>query len=105
MDQDRGLTEALRDIYEPRLEALRQELPEGAGFSLPLFMAPSTEYLESRLRLLIVGKETHGWYSHLHEREKYPDAASVQREYLNFALGEGYKKKPFWQGALELQRS
>jgi hypothetical protein len=35
MDQDPELTEALRGIYEPMLEALRQELPKDAGFSLP----------------------------------------------------------------------
>jgi hypothetical protein len=67
MDQDLELTEALRGIYEPMFEALRKELPRDLGFSLPLFMAPSTEYRESKLKLLIVGKETHGWYSHLHD--------------------------------------
>jgi hypothetical protein len=105
MDQDPELTGALRGIYEPMLEALRQELPRDAGFSLPLFMTPSTEYRESKLKLLIVGKETHGWYSDLHDLEKYPDATSVQQEYTNFALGEGYRKTPFWQGTLELQRA
>jgi hypothetical protein len=105
VDQDPALTEELRGIYEPVLEGLRQELPAGAGFSLPLFMAPSAQYRESELRLMIVGKETHGWCSHLHDVENYPDAASVQKEYTSFALGEVYMKSPFWQGALGLQRA
>ena len=96
------MDEELEQLYRSRWDALSKAIPTGCGMSTPLLAAVPREYENSKIRLLIIGKETHSW---LDERSlEAPDPVEELRKgYRQFARGKKWKS-PFFQAARKLQK-
>lgn len=61
-DQARAMNAALLPVYSALLEELRQLAPQVNGrLSAPLVLDVPPGYVESRVRRMVIGQETHGW--------------------------------------------
>lgn len=85
----------LRDLFNPEL---RKQM------SLPLFMHVFPEYEKLESKVMVVGKETYGWYGNLAETEKL-FAEKIVENYKTFELGRTYYNSPFWRFSKKLYRS
>ena len=97
-----NLNSELQKIYKPYYEELKKranELPDET--SCPLLMHVFDEYEQSKVKILIVGKETNSW-ENLKASLRLED---IIEKYQEFELGHGYipkngKKRtlcsPFW---------
>lgn len=84
----------LVDLYNSKKNEFKlvYEKYKNENINGPFLMSPSSSYLSSKTRFLVVGQETAGW-------EKFDDGVeSLLSLYENFNVGENYKKKgsPLW---------
>lgn len=56
----------------------------------PFLMSPSNLYFNSKIKLLVVGKETYGWPCHAN------DISLQMSKYEEFNVGQFYYSSPFW---------
>lgn len=71
--------------------------------SNPLLAAVPEGYERSQTRLLVVGKETHGWWGHWDEGKDRDEVAVLRAKYSSFERGRNHHS-PFFQAASALQR-
>jgi hypothetical protein len=89
-----AMKSALRKHYDALWPQLHQTLPTDQGVSQPLLISIPERYLSADLRLMIVGKETHGWEGHLGEALGNDPVGELQRRYSAFELGKTWNS-PF----------
>jgi len=92
----------LTPLYEDTWVKLNATLPKDRGISNPLFIHVPDAYETAQLKLIVIGKETHGWFSNLGD-PNYTTEKLIEG-YREFNLGKKYIKSPFWQASHELQR-
>jgi hypothetical protein len=101
------MDEELEQLYRTRWDVLSKAIPHGLKMSNPLLAAVPPDYECSKTRLLIIGKETHGWG--LWDDESHVDRVAWLRDcYRDFGRGRDVRGRkhnsPFFQAASELQR-
>jgi hypothetical protein len=101
MEQDAN--KQLSSLYEDYLKRLSNlfDLHERHDYSLPLFMEVFPEYRNVAMKLMIIGKETNGWYSTLADDEMM-NVEKIVECYRKFELGKGYYHSPFWRFSKKL---
>jgi hypothetical protein len=53
----------LAERYRPHLESWRQLKKANPGISIPMFLKTTPAYFTAKPRLIVVGQETHGWFT------------------------------------------
>ncbi len=97
------IQQQLDQLYEDTWKRLLTELPADRGISNPLFINVPDGYETAKIKLMIIGKETHSWATEL---QALDPAVKQLTDFLQrlFAWGRSTFGGPFWQGAHELQR-
>jgi len=103
----------LKPIYDAYysyiLDFLKSKNAYHRNISFPLFIEPFPEYFDSKVKLMIIGKETFSWPASvnlpvLRDGILNPNIVElVLRNYSYFELGKG-KHSPFWQFCRKLNR-
>ncbi len=65
----------------------------------PFLTSPGERYRNSKIRLLIIGQETNGWYDIQSKIE------GLMNVYEEFNLGEKYYSSPFWNVTRKVERA
>jgi hypothetical protein len=94
----------LTALYHETWPKLNSVLPKDRNISNPLFIHVPEAYETAKLRLVIVGRETHGWHSHLGDPAYPTDPDMLIAKYQKFDLGRDYVSSPFWWAAHNLQK-
>jgi hypothetical protein len=100
-------------MIQPLLDALYQDtwvklnatLPKDRLISCPLFIRVPDAYEAARFKLVVIGRETHGWKCHLGDPAYEITPEELIEHYRKFNLGENYVESPFWWAAHQLQRN
>jgi hypothetical protein len=99
MDSEAKVTEMngrLRNIYQPYLQFLKKEFTaEAKHVSLPLFMQIDSSYLQSRFKILFVGKELEEWFGNISKEEMF-NVESLMNIYKDYETA-GRNDSPFWR--------
>lgn len=97
------LQSQLSALYQETWPKLNALLPKDRGISNPLFIHVPPAYETAALKLVIIGRETHGWLAHLGDPQCQTDPAALIEKYRVFDLGRNYVSSPFWWAAHALQ--
>lgn len=63
---------------------------QSSNLNGPFLMSPGSSYCDQKIRLLVIGKESFGWYKEI-------DNPEIQmKNYENFILSSDSKGSPFW---------
>ena len=78
----------LEELYKSKIptkefKSIIEKFPE-RNLMGPLLMSETKEYLNSKIKLLIIGQQTNGWGYHSENIEQ------GMNDYVNFNLGEKY---------------
>src|ERR1700730_10010859 len=102
------MDEELERLYRSRWNALSKAIPNESKMSNPLLAAVPSEYENSKTRLLIIGKETHGWCGIWDDKSHVDRIAWLRDRYQAFGRGRNARGKkhnsPFFQAATKLQK-
>jgi hypothetical protein len=94
----------LASLYEDTWVKLNAILPKDRGISNPLFIRVPDGYETARIKLMVIGKETHSWWWTFGDPNHPATPDKLINSYSDFNLGEKYVKSPFWWASHELQR-
>ena len=94
------LNQQLTDAYQKALDGFKGFAGDGRVSAPHLLQVPAV-YTATKLRLMVVGKQTDGW------GEGYDPAnvSALMRGYADFNLGGKWRRTPFWQAAHQLYRN
>jgi len=95
---------ALRARYATALGAWSSTVT-GKGVSQPLLVVVPPGYVQSRVRLMIVGQETLGWGESDWDPSTHYGREKLYSWYEDFDLAHGRRERgsPFWQAAYKLE--
>lgn len=92
----------LEQLYRQSWERLNEAIPTGCGMSNPLLATVPKAYEESKVRLLVIGQETHGWWGAWDDVPQNDPIAQLRLNYSQFERGR-HHNSPFFQAASKLQ--
>ncbi len=78
-------------------------IPIGEGYSNPLLLSATMNYVDASCRLMVVGQETHSWFGPFVPGPTRDRIAALQQSYKEFEFGRAYRKTPFWRAAHSLR--
>ncbi|MBA3353744.1 MAG: hypothetical protein H0U23_15220 [Blastocatellia bacterium] len=99
-----SLDAELEKLYRDNWDRLSAGIPRGCGMSNPLLGTVPGGYEAAPVRLLVIGRETHGWCEGWDAEFSGDRVAGLRLRYASFERGKRYRKTPFFQAATELQR-
>ena len=87
-------------MYKAEIPKLQKSLEpyKDCGVSSPLLINPCEEYFKQKVKLMIVGQQTHGWAPGKIE------ISDLMDEYKRFYCSLENKKSPFWRAVRELEQ-
>ena len=89
----------LKQIYRDAMPSIGHISAQYDAVSGPLLMTIPCSYVQTRVRLMVIGQQTYGWPSVTVELEE------LLRTYKEFDLGREYYSSPFWQASHQVFRS
>lgn len=91
----------LIEVYQKKLPEFEEIADKFKGINLhgPFLTSPGESYKNSRIRLLIIGQETNGWYN-IHSKIE-----GLMDVYDDFNLGKKYYSSPFWNITRKVERT
>jgi hypothetical protein len=98
---------ALERLYCRHWATFERLRKSGKYLSNPYLAWVHPDYETARIRLVVVGKETNGWFDELPLKNLGPNQAvrALMNEYRDFRLGTCYSgKRSFWTSVHELYR-
>lgn len=91
-------------IYRKNWDRISAGVPRGCGMSNPFLATVPAGYETAGIRLLVIGRETHGWWGEWDEEFSGDRVSWLRLNYCRFERGRHYRRTPFFQAASKLQQ-
>lgn len=91
----------LFEVYQQRQSEFEQIAKKLNDVNLhgPFLISPGESYRKSKIKLMIIGQETNGWYN-IHSK-----IDGLMKVYEDFNVGKNYSSSPFWNVTRKLERT
>lgn len=101
MGETPSANEQLRLLYEARWDEISASIPTASAMSQPFLIKLPATFDSCDIKLAVVGKETHGWWSLWQGSENRSSIGPLRDRYAGFFAGK--HRSPFFRGAYRLQ--
>ena len=99
-----SLDEQLEELYRKNWNRICARIPRGCGMSNPFLATVPANYNTAQTRLLVIGRETHGWCGEWNTHLSGDRVTQLLSHHRQFAQARRYRRTPFFDAATKLQR-